>query len=66
MINENTSSDSVNDSGTQYFSQAMTGTETLGTGGSVASGSDIFSWTETASDMEADKVSEADKELEGG
>ncbi len=51
LINESTPSDNITDSGTDYYSQAMTGTETLGTGGSVASGSDSFSWTETASDM---------------
>ena len=51
LINENTSSDSVNDSGTQYFSQAMTGTETLSTRGAISGGSDTFTWTETASDL---------------
>jgi hypothetical protein len=46
-----TTTDNVTDTGTDSYSLAMTGTETLGSGGTVTGGSDSFSWTQSASDL---------------
>ena len=45
-----TTSDVVNDSGSETYSETMLGTETYGVGGSVSAGSDSFTWSQTASD----------------
>ena len=46
-----TATDNVTDTGSDSYSLAMTGTETLGSGGGVTGGSDSFTWWQNASDV---------------